>query len=167
MANRLKLVVESADRLCTQCNASKPISEFYKRKDVRYHNGEYVRDQCKDCSKLEAKKSYDVRKQSLAHKEKARNWNIKKTYGITLDDAKVMLASQMGLCANRGCGKELDSWFKEKGKNTANIDHCHETGKVRGILCITCNTALGLIEQKNRMLGLVEYLNKSKLIQRS
>lgn len=159
MANHIKLVsLES--HLCRVCNETKPLSEFYKRDDKRYHNGEYYRDECKPCAKSNVKQYWDKRKHTPEHKEKARNWNIIRKYGINLDDAKAMLASQGGRCANKGCGSELNFEAQKGVRSKANIDHCHATGTIRGILCLTCNTALGLIEQKHRMSGLNDYLEK-------
>lgn len=58
-------------------------------------------------------------------------------YGMTLEDFRTLWDSQHGQCAI--CGLGLD-------KAKYRIDHDHKTGKVRGILCASCNTALGLFK---------------------
>lgn len=57
-------------------------------------------------------------------------------YGITIEQAKRLLEKQGGVCAL--CDETLEIPSK-----VAHVDHCHRSGKVRGILCRQCNTALG------------------------
>ena len=67
--------------------------------------------------------------------ETKRRWNLKTRYGITPEQYDEMLAAQNNLCAL--CGGAMDRPV---------IDHCHETGKVRGILCHPCNIKLPAVE---------------------
>lgn len=67
-----------------------------------------------------------------------REAHLKRTYGINLLDYYTMLQKQNGGCAM--CGR------KNSSERRLAIDHCHVTGKVRGLLCIGCNTALGQYE---------------------
>lgn len=87
-----------------------------------------------------------------------RSWNkhLKLTYGIDCEDWARMFNAQNGLCA--GCSEGLD--FTSQG---ANVDHCHTTGKVRGLLCHPCNCTLGYaLESVTRLNGLIVYLGRSK-----
>nr|WP_240528300.1 endonuclease VII domain-containing protein [Streptomyces amritsarensis] len=59
--------------------------------------------------------------------------HLKRAYGITEAQCGEMIAAQGGLC--RICLKAP----------AAHVDHCHETGRVRGVLCFNCNTAIGLL----------------------
>ena len=80
-------------------------------------------------------------------------------YGITKTEYLSLIEVQNNKCAickkpeeNRGRGGKI--------KNLA-VDHCHETGKVRGLLCLNCNTALGSIkENKETLMQMIEYLEK-------
>ena len=55
---------------------------------------------------------------------------------------------QEGICANPGCNEKA-----------GNVDHCHKTNKVRAVLCIHCNTALGQLgEDPQRIAGLIQYI---------
>lgn len=68
-----------------------------------------------------------------------RHWrnNIKARYGLTLEEFEEILELQGGVCA---ICKQPE---KDRYKRRLCVDHDHETGKVRGLLCHMCNTALG------------------------
>ena len=72
---------------------------------------------------------------------------LRQRYGITVDELAAMEASQKGLCAS----------CHQKPKRLV-IDHCHSTGKVRGLLCDRCNTIAGVLEDERRM-AVQEYLS--------
>lgn len=63
-----------------------------------------------------------------------RNTFRQRLYGVPLDVYRAKLAAQNGLCAI--CGGP-------PGKRSLNVDHDHVTGKVRDLLCATCNTGIG------------------------
>lgn len=64
-----------------------------------------------------------------------RDWFLKKEYGISLDDYRSLLKKQKYRCAV--------CMVLHTKKKPLHVDHCHETGIVRGLLCFKCNTALG------------------------
>lgn len=65
---------------------------------------------------------------------------LKRQYGITPDDYDRLLKEQGGKCGVCGCADPP----KRQGNATHwHVDHCHETGNVRGILCYRCNSGLG------------------------
>lgn len=77
-------------------------------------------------------------------------------YGITAADVERMLKEQRGRCA---ICRRLPSG---KGRNAIlHIDHCHRSGKVRGLLCFNCNTGLGNLGDSKRLLvRAIKYLEK-------
>jgi len=78
-----------------------------------------------------------------------------KKYGITKSEYMKILASQDGRCAV--CRVELVTTGNRR--DVAAVDHDHETGKVRGILCLLCNAALGLVrDDPETIKGLLRYL---------
>ena len=81
------------------------------------------------------------RQKRAANKNYNLNSNLKKTYGITLEWFNDILESQNGKCAI--CKKEETLKIKGKVVRLA-VDHCHETNKIRGLLCSNCNRGLGL-----------------------
>ena len=72
-----------------------------------------------------------------ANREKAKEWQLKNTYGLTIAKWDALLQAQGNCCAR--CGK--DNPGSKKGWA---VDHCHDTGAVRGILCWRCNVVLGM-----------------------
>jgi hypothetical protein len=75
----------------------------------------------------------------------------KHRYGITIPQRDSRLADQQGLCCI--CGKEI-AFDRTAGSKdtTANIDHCHKTGSVRGILCWPCNVGIGKLKDDPKIL---------------
>lgn len=82
----------------------------------------------------------------------AKNADLKKVYGISIDRYEEMLKQQHGVCAV----------CKEPNKRRAlAVDHCHETGLVRGLLCDPCNRALGFLREcPERINALREYIHQ-------
>jgi hypothetical protein len=67
---------------------------------------------------------------------------IMERYGLSERDYDAMLTRQNGLCAI------CKDWMVEP-----NVDHCHTTGKVRGLLCSSCNIGLGNFKDSQRLLA--------------
>lgn len=74
-------------------------------------------------------------------REYHRSWKMRTRYGITVEEYETMLVEQDGRCAI--CGSA-----ESRGRGgRLSVDHNHETGEVRGLLCQPCNLALGTLEQ--------------------
>jgi hypothetical protein len=128
---------------CKRCKVDKPISQM--KPDYRYI--------CKSCdSKRINGWIEDHPSESLAHK---RKHSLMKRYGISPKEADSILESQNGVCAI--CKQKIDG----KIKHGPYVDHDHDTGKVRGILCFHCNAGLGLFKDNPGILiSAAEYLNR-------
>jgi hypothetical protein len=88
---------------------------------------------------------------------------MKHRYGISLDDAERMLADQKGGCAICGFSITIDGAVRGR-RSSARVDHCHSTGRVRGLLCKECNLALGLMEDRpERFRSAADYLDRTSL----
>jgi Recombination endonuclease VII len=88
-------------------------------------------------------------------KKSYRKHDLKRHYGLTLEQYNTMFTAQGYKCA--ACGSS------EPGRKTGEwaIDHCHTTETVRGILCHGCNVALGQVKDDIRRLkALVSYLER-------
>lgn len=81
-----------------------------------------------------------------------RNLRIKKKYGLELGEFEIMLELQNHACAI--CKKPFENWIPMSGKRkgTPVIDHCHTTSVVRALLCGTCNSGIGMFDEKPDLL---------------
>ena len=106
---------------------------------------------------LQNKRYKDFRKNNPDYvRERDKKYWLKKKYGISVEQFAEMWASQNGKCANTRCSTLLF-----RGKGGFGIDHCHSTGKVRGLLCMKCNVSLGNVEDNiSKLIGLIFYLKK-------
>ena len=93
---------------------------------------------------------------SQKRKDYLRNYELKAKYGITTAQWETMFYLQQGGCAI--CGR------KDSGKRNLSVDHDHVTGKVRGLLCQTCNAhVLIAVERYSHLFdNAKEYLRRSK-----
>lgn len=128
---------------CTKCGQIKSLDDFWT--DRTKPSGKHSR--CVDCSKKARKAKYCP--------ERNRDRGLKYKYGIDLETFSTMLDSQEGLCEI--CGDPTRS------SKRLCVDHCHTTGEVRGLLCSSCNKALGLLDETPEFAkGLIKYIRKYK-----
>ncbi len=137
---------------CLRCNKTKPLSKFSKDRTRKDGLAKW----CKSCVK-KYQRGYNKRnKESVAFK--ARESHLKRTYDMTLSEYDEMLAGQGGRCAL--CGIDTPG---VPGAHFQ-VDHDHETGEVRGLLCIICNTRLGWYESNKSLFAkFQEYLGETRL----
>lgn len=96
-----------------------------------------------------------------AKKRRQHSNDLKKLYGITVEDYEKMLEKQNGGCAICGKSETAKSPVDDSVKRLA-VDHNHITGVVRGLLCSTCNNGLGCFKDNiSLMKGAIEYLCKT------
>lgn len=85
-----------------------------------------------------------------------RKLDLKKNYGLTVEQYDKMVVDQGGLCAI--CGKTPSGKRK-----LLCVDHCHRSGQIRGLLCLSCNCGLGYFKDSVDLLKkAVVYLEKSE-----
>jgi hypothetical protein len=149
---------------CKTCNNTKELKCFHKKKGGVLG----VKSSCADCCKTIDAKYYSnpkhknkrlERQSSEEYQLYIRSFRLKRKYGITLEDYNNMLKSQNNVCKTCGTsnpGANSDKYF--------NVDHCHKTGKIRGLLCGQCNIALGLVKDNISVLeNLIKYLKDSDI----
>lgn len=88
---------------------------------------------------------------------KSKNSDLKKVHGITIDEYEEMFKNQNGKCAI--CGKNESSTNPDGSIRYLAVDHCHNSKKIRGLLCTMCNTAIGkLNDDINLLRSAIRYL---------
>jgi predicted HicB family RNase H-like nuclease len=106
------------------------------------------RDNNKDVIKRYNKKYNDL------NKDEFRNYHLIKNYNITLEEYNELFIKQNGCCAI--CGRH-----QSELKQTLHVDHDHNTGLIRGLLCTKCNIGLGYVNDDiNILLKMISYLQK-------
>ena len=168
-------------KICRTCKKELSLSCF-STQFSKIYNKSYYNNDCNDCKKLLNRQNYERHKASkkevmndrsrkyywdnrkseldrckiyrsenkhvsrdyyLKNKERLKNLSIIKKYGISLEDKQKMLEEQNFKCMISGTRISFDD---------CHIDHCHETNKVRGLLCYNCNTGLGKFRDNPKIL---------------
>jgi hypothetical protein len=107
----------------------------------------------KTARKWEKRNPEKAREYERRHAGQRMTSYLRRKYNITKVDYDTFMIAQRGLCAIcGGCNK----------KHRLSVDHCHSSGKVRGLLCKKCNTAIGLLKDSVAMLEkALAYLGKA------
>jgi hypothetical protein len=170
---------EISSKVCTKFGELKPMGEFYAnsaRKDgydarckkcdaergaayrATHREEDRARDAAYRANNQDKRRAYnDAHREELSayfsrynaeHRDKRCAYDLMRHYGLSSDDYDALFSSQQGKCAI--CNGD-------NGGRRLHTDHDHETGKVRGLLCSNCNTAIGLLGDD------IELLNKAVL----
>lgn len=182
----------NGQKICTKCREQKPVSDFAKdkgRKDGYYswcndcsraksnawrlahpeqhaatlakwrknnpdRIAQYARNHYSKNPELYAGYSRAYRERNPEKvKLRARIAHLRDKHGMTVDEYEAMWDAQKGVCAICGGGEV---------KRLLAVDHCHETGRIRGLLCSDCNVGLGQFrDDPKRLARAIRYLKKS------
>lgn len=127
-------------RYCKTCNRFKDI-EFFSQATKLVSKRNLVCDSCKQAARSK------------------RNW---KRLGIKIKLSEYYFLGEAQLWKCKICGKEHGSWIPDVKRRLA-VDHDHESGRVRGLLCLDCNTGLGKFKDDPALLqAAINYLMKYK-----
>jgi hypothetical protein len=178
------LRTEEGVKCCSRCKESKPRAAFAGNKAARdglhaycrecwaeYHQarqlakGKNVRPRvqapeghkfCRSCGEIEPHSEWHRNATAsdglptsckACRANKGRAGHLKRQYGITEAERDELIASQAGVCCI--C----------LAAPAAHVDHCHKTGRVRGVLCFNCNSGLGLLrDDPEAMYRAADYL---------
>ena len=120
---------------CYKCGVVKNIGEFYKNKSKK----DGLDNRCKECSRKHHR-GYQA-KNGDAHSGYQRKWK----YGLSEEILQLLIKNEIPCMT---CGS----------KENVCVDHCHETGIIRGFLCRNCNISLGMMkENSNNIERLAKY----------
>ena len=141
-------------KICAKCKKEQP-DDLYgtvKKYPFTVDSGRKQQSYCNPCRVI-----YNQEMDYRTLKEKAadqRRLKLKCNYGLTLDDKKNQLDYQNNQCAI--CQTDL----LDRAPQSVHIDHCHGSKKLRGILCGSCNTGLGMFKDTHEILQrAIDYLS--------
>lgn len=141
-------------RKCTSCD-----TVAYTTEDlilfVSHHQAKHgKKNLCNVCGRKKGKQWRTENKELVKELDK---WNkVKSRYGITKDEYNTMFEKQNGTC-------KICKTHQADLQRGLVIDHCHDTGEVRGLLCDKCNKGLGFFEDNaETMLSAITYLTGAR-----
>lgn len=136
---------EFTTKECNKCHKVLPITEF----DRQPNSPDGLKYSCKACQSVRFKAYYQANLQTQRARDKERypseremrsNAHYKRKYGLSLKEYQALLKQQNGVCAICLQAEHI-IWHGQL--RPLSVDHCHNTGQVRGLLCSDCNTMLG------------------------
>ncbi len=133
---------------CRACSEEKSVDQFRKHPTMKRGH----RNDCIPCENKRRKENW--------HKNPERNkeYELQRNYGISIADLDAIREEQAYQCAI--CGVHEDDAPHRHGTGLF-VDHCHETGKVRGLLCHQCNSMLGYArDSEDNLLNAIQYLRR-------
>lgn len=150
-------------KTCSRCKTPKVLNEFPVNRSAP--DGRYT--QCKTCISIRnaarrEESPGEAKRYSRRHRKKfpdlsirqRRESRLRKAYGLEPEDFERLRLDQQNRCAI--CKKSFSK--------VPNVDHCHTTGKVRGLLCRDCNIGIGLLNDSAKLLrAAARYLENSAL----
>lgn len=140
-------------KTCTGCKQTKPTTEF----STTGKGGKYLRSRCKPCNAEYARNWNNTNKERAVETKRRRELPL--LYGITYEQYEDMHDAQQGVCAL--CGQKETSTHSTGTPFRLAVDHCHTTGRVRGLLCQNCNRAIGLLKDNPVLLRkAADYIEK-------
>lgn len=158
----IEQLIENFHRASREKDGHRGECKSCRKNEKKYYNSEKRKQQYWENKEEENKKNrlwWSLHKEEVAERRKSKydytktkdtylNWK----YGISMDVYSEILEAQKYRCAICGC----DSRLQQKALA---VDHDHETGKVRGLLCTSCNTAIGSFKDSVELLyKAIEYL---------
>lgn len=120
-------------RTCKKCGIFKSWDNYSEKNPTNRPKGKQPR--CKPCA------TQDTRDWYQNNKDRAFESRLRKEYNITIDEYDELVAKAFSKC--QICHVDLKFKTSPPTSDAGVVDHCHTTGKIRGILCNSCNRGIG------------------------
>jgi hypothetical protein len=141
---------------CARCDAWLPLGSFHANRK----NWDGLHAYCRACMSAGARRRYEREAPRLtaqakawrkANPDKRKDMALRSRFGITLEEYRALEAAQGGTCAV--CRQPA----------VLAVDHCHQTGRVRGLLCMPCNTSIGHFQDDASLIrAAAEYVERTR-----
>ena len=130
-------------KTCSRCKTEKPMAAFSR--DKQHFTG--YKSACKVCASGDFKAWRKKNHQKAKLTDRVNHYI--RSYGLSEKQARQLVADRTGICSICGNTTQLV------------VDHCHNTGRVRGLICSACNSVLGYAKDNiNTLSKAIEYLEK-------
>lgn len=154
---RRAYLLKNHSKQCTRCGRTPEETAFSNNKGT-FDGLSSICKQCKSADQSQRLSEYSPeRKKEIKERAKSdayRDTMLKRNYGISLDQLNKLMSEQVELC--KICQTPFDD------QNVFCVDHDHQTGRVRGLLCRTCNWGLGHFKDSPQLLARAQaYLSHS------
>ena len=149
-------------RKCSKCKETKEKDLFGL---IKVKNKIYSHSICKKCkNKMKEDRLKDKNKRSdkyiIKRAKISRKTRLRVKYNMTIEEYDNLLLLQNNVC--KICFKEETAVNFKGNIQMLSVDHCHTTGKVRGLLCSNCNTGLGMFKDNPEYLeNAIKYLKEN------
>lgn len=130
--------IPTYNKKCRCCGENKQITEFYLKK------GKYYSSYCRTCEVEKAKKKNKKNSKKCTFEQSRRN-TLRSKFNLSIEDYNKLFELQGGKCAI--CRKHQSELRK-----SLSVDHCHNTMKIRGLLCNNCNAGIGLLQDNKEVI---------------
>ena len=139
-------------KTCSRCKQEKPLSSYSTNGKSAATGLPVRRPSCYECAREVNKKWRDE------NPVRVRDLTLNKLYGITVEQYGIMLVAQGSVCAI--CRQPEPAIDHRTGDvRRLSVDHCHDTGAVRGLLCTLCNQGIGQFKNDPELLrSAIRYL---------
>jgi hypothetical protein len=145
-------VVKMTMKVCNICRESKPLDAF----SIHKSGAQGRHPACKVCRNYQAKSWYSAKRCEII--QIRREWrkrtgaHRRHAYGLTVEEFNALAVAQNGRCA---------ICLEVPSGRGFHVDHCHQTGRIRGLLCRGCNLALGnMKDDPHRLKRAADYLGR-------
>ncbi len=146
---KAKYPAKDGHKVCCKCLKELPLSEFYFKTCGRF---KYYDSKCHSCAASYTRKWYSENKERQyvaarrwleKNRESQSLWqwryHVRKKYGLSDEQTAILFTDpKCGVCGAEKPGN---------GRRRLCVDHCHKTGKVRGLLCVSCNSAIARMDE--------------------
>jgi hypothetical protein len=142
---------------CNRCRKTLDADQFALKRSSATIRRNRCRRCCEPADRWQRLNAEKARQAMLDYRSRggSRSHHLRKVRGIDPAEYDRMLAAQSGVCAICASDKPGGRW------SYFNVDHCHATGRVRGLLCSPCNRALGFFcDDPIRLARAIEYVSR-------
>lgn len=132
-------VTDGITKQCRRCLETKPVADFW----INRSNHDGLQTFCKVCGKRD-NYTYRTTEHGMIRVISGRHKHALKKFRLTQAGYDALLLAQDGLCAICRMPETMTNRAATTiGPRRLAVDHCHKTGKIRGLLCCGCNQAIG------------------------